>query len=48
MGKWSLTCKSCGEVVKWEADDFFDAADKHPPGWGTDSLIGTVCPKCKV
>ena len=46
--KWKAECKSCGCVVKWEAKDFFDAADKHPTGWTYDRVLeGSVCPQCK-
>lgn len=47
LQRWSLTCKLCGESVVWEAEDFFDAADKLPQGWGTERGVGTTCPVCK-
>jgi len=47
-GKWKETCCYCGLTVTWEAADFFDAADKHPTGWGRcDIEKKPICPDCK-
>lgn len=47
-GKWKVECKSCGCVVEWQAESFFDASDKFPVGWTYDRVLeGPTCPDCK-